>query len=338
MFVLHLASNTSKVDPYATGLRATDTCPSGYQPITTAAECEGAAASLGMQYDQAGAWSGSPAGCLTSQWDGRGVYFNSDAIGAVHPDQAPICKKVDTTCEYWSVEYNGKCYAVLPKTPPGTGTPSSEAGACHSDFLPLPAGYQLVDYSDDIQTNVASQHQFGTWRVVYSNGKAYGTGSNGNCGRCDCTYCDVDGLLTEDNGQYKVSDCSSWSQVFIVKDMSQTALTWQTYGPGKKGCSGEGQDLAGNNPKNLAGCQDLCLATDTCNAFAWNSANNKCYIKMKDDVCTDEACDWNRDDNDDADWNWYYYGCPETWNAFEVIVWTNPCKVPKSIVALITGF
>jgi len=123
---------------------------------------------------------------------------------------------VDTTCEDWSVEYKGKCYAVLPKTLPGTGV-STKARGCHSGFLPLPAGYQLVDYSDDIQTNVASQHQFGTYRVVYSNGKAYGTGTNGNCGRCDCTYCEIDDWLTEENGQYKVSKCDPWSQVFIAK-------------------------------------------------------------------------------------------------------------------------
>ena len=54
-------------------------------------DCKKAATSLGMNFEKTGNWIGSPKGCLTSEWDGRQMFFNKHPIGLRHPDQAPIC-------------------------------------------------------------------------------------------------------------------------------------------------------------------------------------------------------------------------------------------------------
>ena len=65
----------------------------GNQPITDVHDCRNAAVELGMSFTQSGDWPSSPKGCLTSEWDGREIFFNENAIGSGHGDQAPICFK-----------------------------------------------------------------------------------------------------------------------------------------------------------------------------------------------------------------------------------------------------
>ena len=73
------------------GDRDSTLCPSGSRPITTAIECKKAAYFLGMTFEISGSWSTSPKGCLTSEWDGRQIFFNEHRYGSPHPNQAVVC-------------------------------------------------------------------------------------------------------------------------------------------------------------------------------------------------------------------------------------------------------
>ena len=73
------------------GIRGENNCPPGNHPLIDVHDCRNAAVELGMSFIQSGDWSGSPKGCLTSEWDGREIFFNRNAIGSEHADQAPIC-------------------------------------------------------------------------------------------------------------------------------------------------------------------------------------------------------------------------------------------------------
>ena len=92
---------------------------------------------------------------------------------------------------------------------------------------------------------------------------------------------------------------------------------WQTFQPGMKPCvknnqeesEREGLDLVGGKELNLTECKNLCSATPTCNALAWNSLGDKCHIKKKQNVCNDKPCQWNYPSGRDKDWNWYWMTC-----------------------------
>mmetsp|Transcript_128839 Transcript_128839/g.223432 ORF Transcript_128839/g.223432 Transcript_128839/m.223432 type:complete len:509 (+) Transcript_128839:72-1598(+) len=74
------------------GARNSNECPAGSAQIESESECHSAADILGKTYHNAGSWAGSPKGCLLSEWDGRGVFYNLQGLGSSHIDQAPICK------------------------------------------------------------------------------------------------------------------------------------------------------------------------------------------------------------------------------------------------------
>merc|ERR1719422_1033998 len=78
---------------FVVGERGSSTCPSGSESITSESKCQAAAKALGKAWSSAGSWHTSPKGCLTSEWDGRGVYYNQHSTGQSHAHQAPICKE-----------------------------------------------------------------------------------------------------------------------------------------------------------------------------------------------------------------------------------------------------
>ena len=84
---------------------------------------------------------------------------------------------------------------------------------------------------------------------------------------------------------------------------------WSSHGAGKIGCTGEGKSLEGNFRRYLIleECKRSCGNASNCNAIAWNSRDNRCYLKSKPDACDDESCDWNRNDADN--WNYYWTNC-----------------------------
>ena len=84
------SSETKKIP--IKGDRGTNICPQGSQLLNIEEDCKNGALRLGMGFAATGNWSGSPKGCLTSEWDGRQVFFNKHPTGSVHPKQAPICK------------------------------------------------------------------------------------------------------------------------------------------------------------------------------------------------------------------------------------------------------
>ena len=88
--------------------------------------------------------------------------------------------------------------------------------------------------------------------------------------------------------------------------------TWSSYGVGKKGCTGEGKTVEGNFRQYLIleECKRSCENTSNCNAIAWNSRDNRCYLKNKHDACDDGPCDWER--NDAKYWNYYWKTCGHT--------------------------
>jgi len=78
---------------YKAGRKGTNDCPEGYRLLDGIAECKKAAQVLGIQYEGSGRWNDSPNMCLTSQWDGRGIFFNKQPFGRPKSTQARICKK-----------------------------------------------------------------------------------------------------------------------------------------------------------------------------------------------------------------------------------------------------
>ena len=84
---------------------------------------------------------------------------------------------------------------------------------------------------------------------------------------------------------------------------------WSTHQAGKKGCTGEGNALMDNFRQYLIleECKKTCDDAFNCNSIAWNSRDNRCYLKHKKDACDDISCDWGR--NDARDWNFYWKTC-----------------------------
>ena len=78
---------------YVKGSRNTNECPNGADPITSLDDCKSAAQFFDMNFGATGGWSSSPKGCITSEWDGRGVYYNTHSTGNQHNAQAQICVK-----------------------------------------------------------------------------------------------------------------------------------------------------------------------------------------------------------------------------------------------------
>ena len=105
------------------------------------------------------------------------------------------------------------------------------------------------------------------------------------------------------------------------------AVKWNTYGVGKRPCDDQGKICAHNRPDSCEGedlvgrkimatlqdCKISCLENSHCNALAWHSRRNHCYIKYKPDACTDTQCNWwpyNDGMNEDG-WNWYWMDCED---------------------------
>ena len=57
----------------------------------------------------------------------------------------------------------------------------------------------------------------------------------------------------------------------------------------------------------LEECKKSCDDIDDCNSIAWNSRDDRCYLKNKQDVCYDSSCAWDR--NDAMDWGFYWKTC-----------------------------
>lgn len=100
--------------------------------------------------------------------------------------------------EMKDVEWGNHKYAVMD----GTNPDDSNAG-CQREYLPMPEGWELVPYSDDVDQNVIRTHVWGTHVVVFSNGEGYGA-KNYSPGRW--VY-DGKNMLLEENGQYKPRYC-----------------------------------------------------------------------------------------------------------------------------------
>merc|ERR1711988_571906 len=76
---------------YIIGEQGENGCPSGYDLIASETECRAAATAVGEEFAMTGNWATSPAGCLTSKFDGRGAFFNAHETGSAHSRQATIC-------------------------------------------------------------------------------------------------------------------------------------------------------------------------------------------------------------------------------------------------------
>ena len=63
----------------------------GKQLIGSLAECQEAASSLGLTYENTGSWDTSPKGCYTSLKK-QGVYWNTHETGMKHGELFPICR------------------------------------------------------------------------------------------------------------------------------------------------------------------------------------------------------------------------------------------------------
>ena len=76
-----------------------------------------------------------------------------------------------------------------------------------------------------------------------------------------------------------------------------------------RGCMGEGKPLRTDIRQylTLEACQKTCDNTSDCNAIAWNSRDDRCFLKYKKDACEDRPCPWNR--TDARDWNFYWKTC-----------------------------
>jgi hypothetical protein len=71
-------------------------------------------------------------------------------------------------------DYNNYEYAMLDGT-----KANNNAVACQNNWLPLPAGWELAPFSEDVAKNVIAAHNWGTSVVVFSNGQGWGTKSYG---------------------------------------------------------------------------------------------------------------------------------------------------------------
>ena len=84
----------------------------------------------------------------------------------VKPYQAAAC----TQSEPYEVEYAGKIYGTLDKTPP-----TNRSETCQDGYLPLPAGAILAPDTRAIRYDVIAKHAWGTHAVVVANGTGYTT-------------------------------------------------------------------------------------------------------------------------------------------------------------------
>ena len=96
---------------------------------------------------------------------------------------------------------------------------------------------------------------------------------------------------------------------FSIWFVKRPAPSWSTYEAGQKGCSGEGEGLLDSSKQYLVlkECQISCHNTSSCNAIAWNSRDNRCFLKRKSDACNDVPCDWGR--SDAIEWSFYRKSC-----------------------------
>ena len=106
-----------------------------------------------------------------------------------NPTLAPSFEPDSRPCNEWTKLYQGKCYGSISQR--GIDDEPSPDGSWYR----LPPSYHLVNYSADIQANVASQHPFGTLRLIYADGSVYGSGKDGLCTLCECGYCNVSDAL-----------------------------------------------------------------------------------------------------------------------------------------------
>ena len=106
------------------------------------------------------------------------------------------------------VAYNGYEYITMDQCSAGTSfgscpaPPGGNSGTCQNSYLSLPSGFELVDYSYDIVTNVVAKYPFGTHVIVFSNGQTNGvsTYSAGNPWNPN--------MLKTSGSTYKAGSCS----------------------------------------------------------------------------------------------------------------------------------
>ena len=91
--------------------------------------------------------------------------------------------------------YDGNCYGSISQRDPSASVSGD------GEWYAIPDGWQIATYSADLHASVGTQYYFGTWRLVYSDAKAYGAGDGGVCGRCNCGFCGgmYNCLVTRDN-------------------------------------------------------------------------------------------------------------------------------------------
>jgi len=77
------------------------------------------------------------------------------------------------------VKYNGYAYATMDKCNPNSKYGACKA-TCQNGYVAMPAGWELVPYSDALVKNVVMQAHWGTHVVVFSNGHGYGGKSYNN--------------------------------------------------------------------------------------------------------------------------------------------------------------
>jgi len=92
----------------------------------------------------------------------------------------------------------------------------------------------------------------------------------------------------------------TWYSVYDVEEK------FSRLGYGVKPCGGEGT-LLKSMSDDYNYCMVECLQTDTCNALAFDTADFKCWLYHKEDVCTEDLCDWGRPDKNN--FVYYYTGC-----------------------------
>ena len=77
-----------------------------------------------------------------------------------------------------SVEYDNYCYATMDYLECSASALSGSCpDTCQSEFMELPAGWELAPYSEDVVREVVAKYDFGTYAVVFSNGQGYGVKS-----------------------------------------------------------------------------------------------------------------------------------------------------------------
>merc|ERR1712146_469244 len=75
-----------------------------------------------------------------------------------------------TECPDWGVTYNGRCYAMMDKTPPNTPYGQGPTGTCQNQFIPMPVGWEAVPEDVQVGANVCSRAPWGTHICLFENG------------------------------------------------------------------------------------------------------------------------------------------------------------------------